>query len=60
MKKHEIRKYGINLSITEYYDGEDITAVNLLDYFELTTKENIPEVLGFFKENLLMYLGKHI
>lgn len=57
MKKEN--KYSIQLIFREHQDNEDLSSVILLDYFELTIKENIIEVSGFFHENLKVYLEKH-
>lgn len=52
-------KYGLRVELVEYHDNEQITAICLLDYFELTGPEEILEVIGFFTENLKLYLEKH-
>jgi len=59
MKKERFRKYGINLTLTEFHDNEQITCVNLLDYFELTNVEDLLKILDKFNKNLKAYLIKH-
>ncbi len=56
MDTKDFYKYGIELSLTEYHDNENITSKCIFQNFEILVANNLLKTLENFNKNLKTYL----